>query len=329
MSSRPRLYGDLCSWALLAADSLKLMAALPAASVDVVITDPPYGLAFKGEGWDAGSLARPEGFQNFSRTWATEARRVLRPGGHLVSFGSTRTFHRLGAGVEDAGLQIRDTLIWLHAAGVPKSRLLPGGLGTALKPAYEPILLARAPLQRGSTVLENVERHGTGALNIDATRPARPAGHALGTAGYWPSHVVLSHEPDCSGEAVGCAAGCAVALIDRQAPSSTQGPLSRLFYAAKASRREREAGCERLETANTSIFTPVGAPRANTHPTVKPLGVMRWLVRLTAPPGALVLDPFAGSASTGCAAVLEGRQFVGIEREERYLPIARARLAHW
>jgi DNA modification methylase len=334
MSVRPILYGDLVSWALVAGDSLKLMAAMPAGSVDVMITDPPYGLAFKGEGWDGGTLVRPAGFQEFSRTWAAQARRVLRPGGHLVCFGATRTFHRLVAGVEDAGLEIRDTLLWLHGAGVPKSRLLLGGLGTALKPAYEPILLARAPLQRGLTVLGNVERHGAGALNIDATRPLRPARttNAADSPGYWPSHLVLSHQLDCNRDEGACTKGCAVALIDELASPSAHGPLSRLFYCAKASRAEREAGCDRLTRSSTSIFSSAGGlarPRANDHPTVKPLGVMRWLVRLTAPPGGLVLDPFAGSGSTGCAAVLEGRQFVGVEREAQYLPIARARLAHW
>lgn len=334
MSARPILYGDLTSWALVAGDSLKLMAALPAGSVDVVITDPPYGLGFKGESWDGGSLARPAGFQDFSHTWAEEALRVLRPGGHLVCFGATRTFHRLLAGVEDAGLEIRDMLLWLHGAGVPKSRLLPGGLGTALKPAYEPILLARAPLERGTTVLGNVEHHGTGALNIDTTRPSRRARTASATdsPGYWPSHMLLSHQPDCSGREGACTKGCAVALIDELASPGPHGPLSRLFYCAKASRAEREAGCEQLARSSTSIFSSAGGlarPRANDHPTVKPLGLMRWLVRLTAPPGGLALDPFAGSGSTGCAAVLEGRQFVGVEREARYLPIARARLAQW
>jgi site-specific DNA-methyltransferase (adenine-specific) len=334
VSARPILYGDLSSWALVAGDSLTLMAALPAGSVDVVITDPPYGLGFKSESWDGGTLARPAGFQEFSRAWAAQARRVLRPGGHMVCFGATRTFHRLTAGVEDAGLEIRDTLLWLHGAGVPKSRLLPGEVGTALKPAYEPIILARAPLEQGLTVLGNVERHGTGALNIDATRPPRPsrATSAAEGPGYWPSHLLLSHQPDCEAGGGACASDCPVALIDGLAPPGPRGRLSRLFYCAKASRAEREAGCDQLEASTSSIFSGgagLAHPRANVHPTVKPLGVMRWLVRLTAPPGGVVLDPFAGSGSTGCAAVLEGRQFVGVEREPRYLPIARARLAHW
>jgi DNA modification methylase len=333
VSGRPVLHGDMTSWALISGDSLELMAALPRASVDVVITDPPYGLAFKGEDWDAGQLASPDGFQAFCKAWAIEAARVLKPGGHLVAFGATRTFHRLAAGIEDAGLEVRDTLLWLHAAGVPKSRVYRGGLGTALKPAYEPILLARAPLEPRATVAENVSRHGTGALQIDEARPARARQDAATGEGsrYWPSHLVLSHSPGCTPTGERCAAGCPVALLDSLAPGSARGPLSRMFYAAKASHEEREAGCEELEASGGSIFSSGGGsrPRANLHPTVKPLGVMRWLVRLTAPPGGLVFDPFAGSASTGCAAVLESRQFLGVERKPAYVPIARARLAYW
>jgi hypothetical protein len=177
--ARPALYGDLRSWALIAADSLALMAELPAHSVDVVVTDPPYGLAFKDETWDGGELADPHDFQAFCCAWAEQAKRVLRPGGHLLCFGATRTFHRLVSGIEDAGLEIRDMLLWLHAAGMPKSRRLPGGLGTALKPAYEPILLARAPLPTGGTVVGTISRYGTGGLSVDATRLPRAEGRPV------------------------------------------------------------------------------------------------------------------------------------------------------
>ncbi len=123
-------------------------------------------------------------------------------------------------------------------------------------------------------------------------------------------------------------------LIDRiaaprRAPDAP--PFSRLFYAGKVSRAEREAGLADLPKESRSFFSePSGRPRANVHPTVKPIALMRWLVRLTVPPGGLVLDPFAGSGSTGIATVLEGgRQFIGIEREPEYVQIARARIAHW
>jgi DNA methylase len=214
---------------------------------------------------------------------------------------------------------------------VPKSGRMVGGISTTLKPAYEPIMLARAPLA-GRTVKDNLARYGTGGLNVDACRVPRDkmSGAADPSSGYWPSHVVLQHEVDCNGSGA-CGAGCAVQYVDRLAHLSRE-PASRLFYAAKASRSEREAGLAGMRSSRKSFFDS-GAPpkhaRANIRPTVKPLELMRWLVRLITPPGGLVLDPFTGSGTTGCAAVLEGRQFVGIEREPRFLPIAQARLAHW
>jgi DNA modification methylase len=293
------------SWALVEADSLALLARLPAASVDAVITDPPYAISLGGEAWDRfGDDA--EAFERWTGSWAAEALRLLKPGGHLLAFGSPRTFHRLVCGIEDAGLEIRDQLLWLNGQGIPKSRRLPGGQGTMLKPAFEPILIARRPLD-GQTA-ENIARYGTGALNIDATR--------VGTARYWPANVALSHAP-----------GCPAALIDGDA----RGP-SRLFYCAKATPAEREAGCEQLPKHLAQLYTGKSRTpreRRNIHPTVKPLALMRWLIRLAVPEGGIVLDPFAGSGSTGIAAGLEGRRFVGIEREGSYVDIACARLTHW
>jgi site-specific DNA-methyltransferase (adenine-specific) len=213
------------------------------------------------------------------------------------------------SGVEDAGFEVRDQLLWLFDRGLPKSRKLPGGRATTLKPAYEPVLVVRKPLS--GTVLANIERHGTGALNIDAARIPR-----LGAPGYWPANVALSHSADCP-----------LALVDSNSP----GP-SRIFYSAKATHEEREAGCTELPAQPTRIFTGSSHPTRlvrNIHPTVKPISLMRWLVKLAVPEDGVVLDPFAGSGSTGIAAVLEGRRFLGIERDERYLDIACARLTHW
>lgn len=332
---RPLIYGDLTNWGLIHADSLAFMQLLPDASVDCLLTDPPYALAFGGNSWDGAGEGRylcdPDGFQAFTMAWAGEARRILKPGAFLVAHCAPRTFHRLVAGVEDAGLEVRDQLIWAFATGVPKARKYPGGLAGGLKPGYEPILLARAPLARISgagtpTIAGNIQTFGTGGLNVDDTRIAKP-GVSNNTGGYWPSNVVFSHHDACKGGT--CNPECPRPLIDQLGPAGREG-LSRFYYAAKASRQERDAGCERLVAVDAPVYSGGSSrPRRNFHSTVKPLSLERWLVRLAAPRGGVVLDPFAGSGTSGCAAVLEGRQFVGIEREADYLPIARARLAHW
>jgi DNA modification methylase len=308
------------AWRLIEADALALLARLPASSADGIVTDPPYALALGGADWDrfsGGETSASEAFERWTSKWASEALRVLKPGGHLLAFGSPRTFHRLVAGIEDAGLDVRDQLLWLFAQGLPKSHRLPGGLGTTLKPAYEPILLARKPLD-GRTI-DNLEAHGTGALNIDAAR--------IGEAGYWPPHVALTHADAC--RETSCAPDCPSGMVDVARPDLLP---SRLFFCAKATRPEREAGCEQLPRQEVALYTGKRhSPRLvrNLHPTVKPLELMRWLVRLVTPLGGLVLDPFCGSGSTGAAAVLERRQFLGIEREGEYVDVACARLTHW
>jgi site-specific DNA-methyltransferase (adenine-specific) len=319
---RPVMYGDGARWVLLHAECLALMPELPEGSVDAVITDPPYGIGFGGEAWDSGQLTEAAAFQAWTSAWAAEALRSLKPGGWLAAFGSPRTFHRLVAGIEDAGFEVRDQLLWLYAQGVPKSRSRIDGLGTNLKPAYEPILLARKPFQ--GTLDENLAAHGTGALQIDDARVERGGGGR----GFWPANVVASHDDRCqSGR---CQAGCPLPLIDRQYPHGRG--LSRLFYTPKANRGEREAGCESLPLREVPIYPRGGgAVRQvrNVHPTVKPLALMRWLTRLLCPSGGTVLDPFAGSGSTGAACLIEGRRFVGIELDERYVRVARARITHW
>lgn len=329
----PTLYGDLRRWGLVQAEALALLKQLPAASVDAVVTDPPYGLAFKHQHWDGGRLADGLGFQAFTRGWAEQVARVLKPGGYLAAFGAPRTVHRLVAGIEDTGLEVRDQLLWLYGSGVPKSRRLPGGLGTGLKPSYEPIVLARKPLDRATpTIMANVAQYGTGTLNIDAVRITRPTNEAAGE-GFWPPNVTLEHEADCDEPNGECHPSCVIPLIDHVAAEQRtpdSPPFSRLFYAAKAAQAEREAGLQGLAKERSPIFSGrLTAPRANGHPTVKPLGLMRWIVRLVVPADGLVLDPFTGSGSTGIGAVLEGRQFVGIEREAEYIAIARARVTHW
>lgn len=324
---------------LIAGDCLEAMPELAAESVDAVVSDPPYGIGWKNEHWDAGAireaaerrsgcerLGTAEAFQVWCGMWAAECMRVMRPGAHLLAFGAARTHHRLLCGLEDAGLEIRDTLMWLYGTGMVKSRRYPGGRAASLKPAWEPIVLARKPLDR-SSIAENLAVHGTGALEAEACR----------VGGRRPANVVASHEPGC--EEKGCAPGCAVALLDSEAlrgrTRSGRVPVapSRFLYCPKPSRAEREAGCEGLPAEVLDFFPRAGARPGgrtrNPHPTLKPLELMRWLVRLACPRGGLVLDPFMGSGTTGAAAALEDRRFCGIEREARYLEIARARIAHW
>jgi DNA modification methylase len=312
---------DTRSWGLVEGDALATMAKLPDSCIDAIVTDPPYGIGFRNESWDTfratgtdgKRLSEGEAFERWTQIWAAKAARVLKPGGHLLAFGSPKTFHRLVAGVEDTGLEIRDQLLWVHAQGAPKSRKLPGGLGTALKPAFEPILLARKPL--AGTTSRNLDEWGTGALNIEASR----------VNGHWPAHLTLSHAPGCT--ETRCANGCPAGQLDGARPDLRP---SRLFFCAKASKREREAGCSDLPLRTDQLYSrPAPRLRRNIHPTVKPVSLMRHLVALITPPGGLVLDLFAGSASTGIGAVMEGRMFLGLERDAAYVDIGCARLTHW
>ncbi|MBS1845670.1 MAG: site-specific DNA-methyltransferase [Actinobacteria bacterium] len=318
---------------LLQGDCLEVLGTLESAGIDAIVTDPPYGIGFQNERWDGTALreaARRSGrkrlspnqaFEVWCRLWGEACLRVLKPGAHLLAFGSPRTIHRLESGIEDAGLEIRDRLMWLYGEGMPKSRRYPRGRATALKPAYEPIVLARRPL--AGTTEETIDRFGTGALHVDGCR----------VAGRHPANVILGHEPGCGEE--GCAPGCTAAAVDACAARAHPGKRiapSRFLYCPKATRAERDAGCEELPARVLDLFPnakgKAPARARNPHPTVKPLELMRWLVRLACPPGGLVLDPTVGSGTTGAAAVLEGRRFVGIELEPSYLEIAAARIAH-
>ena len=318
---------------LLEGDCLEVLGTLEPESVDAIVTDPPYGIGFQHERWDSAAireaaaraghdrLSPNEAFEVWCRIWADECRRVMKPGAFLAAFGSPRTYHRLACGVEDAGLEICDTLMWLYAEGMSKSRHYPGGRATTLKPAFEPIVLARRKLD--GTTEETIARHGTGALNAEACR----------VEGRHPANVLLEHSTECAGGR--CAPGCPVAAADScAAEGRSRLAPSRFLYCPKASRRERNAGCEELPRRVLDLFPNAHkggkkpAHVRNPHPTVKPLELMRWLVRLLCPPDGLVLDPTAGSGTTGAAAVLEGRRFLGIELEPAYMEIAAARIAH-
>ncbi len=311
-------------------------------------------------------------FQAWCETWAREALRVLKPGGYLLAFGGCRTYHRLAAGIEDAGFEIRDQIDWLFGSGFPKSRQLAEGVGTALKPGHEPIVLARAPL--AGTTQATFDEHGTAGLNIvECSIPVTDQAYARNhsgdrghegtrsidergaTDGRWPSNVILDEDAaaeldeqtgelrsganptrrssDKFRQVYGDFAGQEECDARRGADS---GGASRFYYCAKTSTAERNAGldgfpAEPLNWSNgeqsPGTFQSSGpAVHRNHHPTVKPIDLMQWLIRLAAPPGGTVLDPFTGSGTTGIAALREQRAFVGIERDPGYVQLARARI---
>jgi site-specific DNA-methyltransferase (adenine-specific) len=443
-----------------AGDSREVLARIPTASIDAIVTDPPYELGFMGKTWDSTGIA-------YDIDLWRECLRVLKPGGHLLSFGGTRTYHRMTCAVEDAGFEIRDSIHWLNGNGFPKSldvskaidkgqgenrqrqlkftewmrstgitasqidditsthmgnhyltdlkqpaiatadlfdqlrphlpevpeyieRLIAErtgiewtayqqrpklgerevpvnhafcgptyhgettrktfnvtapatadaehwqGWGTGLKPAHEPIVVARKPL--AGTVAGNVLAHGTGALNIDGCRIGtddtrrlskdsplgilnddlwqhRPT--VVGSAsGRWPANIVITHTADCGDD---CASDCPAATLDQQNNGASRFFTTTewhpehdapFYYSAKAPQSERP----RHED------TGLG------HMTVKPLALMQWLVRLVTPPGGTVLDPFAGTGTTLEAAAIEGFNAVGIELEPDHIPLIVQRL---
>jgi DNA modification methylase len=324
---------------LLHGDCLERLQELPDCSVDACVTDPPYGLSFMGKKWDYDVPGED--------IWR-ECLRVLKPGGHLLAFAGTRTQHRMAVRIEDAGFEIRDMIAWVYGSGFPKSHNLKGewdGWGTALKPALEPITVARKPFK--GTVANNVLTHGTSAINIDGCRIStdeklgrnvtaqiEKTSYSLHdkpgvfdnsdkAGGRWPANLIhdgsdevteLFPEGRSSGHISrseskggirGFSSGKGYAEPGVNTYSDT-GSAARFFYCAKASKADREDG--------------------NGHPTVKPIDLMRYLCRLVTSPGGIVLDPFMGSGSTGKAAVLEGFRFIGIEREAEYIEIARGRI---
>jgi DNA modification methylase len=367
-------------------DCRQVLDQLEAASVDAVVCDPPYELGFMGRSWDRSGVAFDPA------TWAGVLR-VAKPGAHLLAFGGSRTFHRIGVAIEDGGWEVRDTLSWLYGSGFPKSldvskaldklagaertevvreRRVPRGhafagatygndgsdhrdyqerapvtgeaaaavgWGTALKPAWEPVVLARKPLT--GTVAQTWLEHGTGAINIDGCRlPSSEYGtygiQAGGPhdAGRWPANVVLDE--------------VAAAALDAVADAP-----SRFFYCPKASADEKPwdarshgnryvcrdcghgqfhssaDGCPKCGGTFADRRGEDAAAEAETelHPTVKPLALMRWLVRLVTPPGGVVLDPFAGTGTTGEAAIVEGARAVLVEAHAPYLKLIKARLS--
>jgi DNA modification methylase len=420
---------------LLLGDCLDKLKELEDNSVDSVVTDPPYEIGFMGKGWDDSGIA------NNPELWK-EVLRVLKPGGHLLSFSHSRTYHRQAVAVEDAGFEIRDQIMWIYGSGFPKSHnigkavdKLEGnerevvdtkeqtgakfkewsndpnetrwhnqgfnkvdgkqfditkgnsdweGWGTALKPAHEPIVMARKPFK--GSVAENVLEWGTGGINVDGCRIgtddklSRPFNipkdkntygeyKQLGNpnnnpeGGRFPANIIFDEEAgkilnEQSGNKKSTKRGAhnnkktehtntytpPQAMYSDANTYGDEGGASRFFYCPKASKKDRNEGCDEFEEkvstkqfmdGSNNVMHSDGSVRKNapilnknSHPTVKPTDLMAYLIRLVTPKGGVVLDPFMGSGSTGKAAVREGMNFIGIEREEEYMEIAKSRIEH-
>lgn len=348
---------------LLQGDCLHQLATLPDNSIDSIVTDPPYGLAFMGKKWD---YDVPD-----QAVWE-QCLRVLKPGGHLLAFAGSRTYHRMAVRVEDAGFEIRDQIMWVYGSGFPKSANLKEeweGWGSALKPAHEPIVMARKPFK--GSLAKNVLAHGTGALNIDASR-VPPTGERLGggaekkatfadaegwsrpwmqdqdhvkqhaekialnvdkasAMGRWPANVIHDGSECIVDQFPTTKSGSG---NFKKASSAEQDGNQGSAYGAES----RPAGSEMVSygdagSAARFFYCAKAAPAErhaageNKHPTVKPLALMEYLVTLVTPPGGRVLDPFMGSGTTGVAAISLGFAFTGVELDPDYFEIAFRRIS--
>ena len=373
---------------------LELSEVIEPKSIDSIVTDPPYELNFMGKGWDRSGIA----FQK--ETWR-KCYEVLKPGGYLLAFGGSRTFHRIAVAIEDRGFEIRDVIMWLYGSGFPKSlniglaidkkngvesrtgKIVKGvgsnntnslheygteyeerkaqnewsGWGTALKPSYEPIIVARKPVE--GSVVDNVIKYEVGGLNIDGCRvetqddlyrkpcengsiySQQEKKYTTGTIsenyklGRFPANTILTYDETDEQEVCG------------YMPIEEIGSSSRYFYCAKASQKDRDDGLfgfsvktsgqltERKEGSDgITAFTGSRTPKRNNHPTVKPTELMQYLVRLVTPSGGTVLDPFNGSGSTGKAVMYENKErgskykYIGIDLSDEYLAISKARIEY-
>ena len=398
-------------------DCLEVMDKLEADIIDAIITDPPYELNFMGKGWDNAGVS-------FNKETWVKCLRLLKPGGYLLAFGGSKTFHRIACAIEDAGFEIRDTIMWIYGSGFPKSMNISNvieaknkygkantiakrkveqnsdgkeykviqtnnapmgekkivnrseykpvdssakqwsGWGTCLKPAFEPIIVARKPF-KGSLV-DNILEHGVGGLNIDECRVGNEEQAQLSknvASGRFPANIIHDGSEEATGgmpKTKGCQ-GKGFKKGDYKSsavntpfsrgdcvPYNDFGSASRYFYCAKASKRDRDEGLDEFEE-KTKVFNGKSQSSSkeikdvekrfttrlrNTHPTVKPTALMQYLVRLVCPKGSVILDPFMGSGSTGKATAYEnkdrnaGYSFIGIEQDEQYLEIAKARIKY-
>lgn len=319
---------------------IEALKRMPDNSVDSIVTDPPYELGFMGKAWDSTGIA------NDVSMWR-EVLRVLKPGGHLIAFSGTRTYHRMASAIEDAGFEIRDMMQWLYGSGMPHGKNIGDGWNTALKPANEPMVLARKPISE-KTVADNVMRWGTGGINIDDSRigtetivslPSRnkdctiyaqdkwtksqPIGERTEHTGRFPANVLFDET--------------AAAILDEQSGYLKSGENN---IRTKPGTFIEHGGFGKSGDVQVSYGDSGGASRffycakaskhergeGNDHATVKPLKLMEYLVTLVTPPNGTVLDPFMGSGTTGIAAKNKGFSFIGIEQDKHYCDIANRRI---
>lgn len=421
-----KLYSKNKDYKLYNGNMLDMLDVIEPNSIDAIITDPPYELGFMNKLWDSSGIA-------FNVNAWKKCFEVMKPGAYLLAFGGSRTFHRIACAIEDAGFEIRDTIMWLYGSGFPKSMnigfaidkrngvesidtgiLSPNarpngnketnlyelgtvgkeftikkannewnGWGTCLKPAYEPIIVARKPVE--TSIVENVMKYGVGGININECRinlienetkatnisfknelqsnvgwGTKKCITEQSTDGRFPSNVILTYDDSDYDEVCGnMPIGSKNGSISKEYDINNQiygdygkcktfeayddeGSASRYFYCAKASKFDRDEGLDELESKrkyDRKEDSKIKMERStvvakNTHTTVKPTELMRYLVRLVAPKGATILDVFNGSGSTGKAVMLENKQFnkdykyIGIELTDEYLPISKARIEY-
>lgn len=389
MTTRKHFYDlPIPRFQLLKGDCLETLKQVPDNSIDSVVCDPPYEINFMNKGWDNSGIA-------FSTQVWLECYRVLKPGGHLIAFGGTRTIHRITCAIEDSGFDIRDQICWMQFQGFPKSlniskqldrmagaqrevigsetkarsstgaSALPTlggdteyktwnitkpatpeapkweGWGTALKPSYEPAILARKPISEPN-IAQNVLKWGTGGINVDACR------FANGDDCWVGPQTDESHQWDLKKNGIRDAFAEQpdnTLRVDLTSYKPTGRWPANIYQCPKPPRSQKEAGLEHLMSTpghqavgrkpdTAGLNNPrAGAGRTaddikNIHPTVKPIKLMKWLVRLVTPPGGTVLDPFLGSGTTAAAAIQEGFDVVGCELTEKYWPIIDARTEH-
>lgn len=310
-------------------DCRAIMRTLPADHFDAIITDPPYGITFLGEKWDT---ATPTGFQSWAQSWGEEALRVIKPGGYLLAFSATRTYHRLTSGLEDAGFEVRDCMAWIRADGKPSGVDLSSSFDrdASVLDQREGRVIERWDTSKTATDFSNYKLQASGAPVTDEAKAWE--GWGVGLKPAW-EPIVVARKPfegrlvdnvrEHGTGAMNIRAGMNAVnglyppnlLMGEQAMAAAveQGAPDHVWpvfrYQPKAPKRERPI---------------VGGVQ---HVTVKPLELMRYLVRLVVKPGSLILEPFAGSGTTLQAAAMENTRAVGCELADRYIPLIKARFA--